>query len=68
MYYFYQISVKSTAGVVPNFENLHNRMFEKAESIVENRNRHDQRAMQLMSGKKPTEIPSKINTILLRIC
>lgn len=54
---------KSAVKKAPNFTNMHNRMFNKTESIAENINRHDQRAKLLLSGKKPTQAPAqgKIN-------
>ncbi|XP_055305262.1 deoxynucleotidyltransferase terminal-interacting protein 2-like [Sitodiplosis mosellana] len=46
---------KSAVKRAPNFTNMHNRMFDKIESITETRDRHDQRAKLLLSGKKPTQ-------------
>lgn len=46
---------KSGVKRAPNFSQLHNRMFNKIESIAETRDRHDQRAKLLLSGKKPTQ-------------
>lgn len=50
---------KSAVKQAPNFTNLHNRMFKKAESIAETRERRDQRAKLLLSGKKPTQAPAQ---------
>lgn len=38
---------------------MHNRMFSNIESITETRNRHEERAKLLLSGKKPTQAQGK---------
>lgn len=63
IFYFRPISfVDKTSQVkaVPNFSDMHNRLFNKAESIDEVLNRHEHRGKILLSGKKPTASQSKI--------
>lgn len=57
--YFHLFSVKSNVKPVPNFRGMHKNLFGKSESIDETRNRYNQRAKLLLSGKKPAKISVK---------